>query len=138
MKIDVDFFGFVIYHRSYTSTFPILKTLQDGTKRYINTTMTKDDFYCYLVLDLNKNMKSPVSLWHMRYSNKDTIKKIVDLCENPHKVILTIKSDKKSTNVIKLLSKLILRFFGSDKVPLKYITEDEFNKRYSRIPKTTI
>jgi hypothetical protein len=84
-------------------------------------------YHCYLVIDLGSLLESPIILWSRKYTNKEYIEEIIEMCSNNVKALCEYKKDKKTTMAHDTISRFKLRM-GSSSVPVR-IVDTDFVKR---------
>ena len=143
MKLDIEHYGLAIYKKdegpkyrsNWKRNYAVKNSWSNGAFKRVTKKIAEVHYtwYFHFVIDMGKASKKPIVLWSAPYKNEETVKKVLEATTNAGSAMLLSKSNKKETNVVKNIVKLKMAYFGIDDIPIKWLTEDEWNGRYKNV-----
>ena len=157
MKIDVEFFGIAIiegykrnkWQKEFHSTKEDYEKVhgeeekkQENSnrgyyrnyyQRYHRSNPIAKHWQFYFVLDLGVNTKKPMLLWAMSYKNPDIVNQLLEISGNAGIALLNehkVKRGGKLPIALQMVTKLKVKFFGNNPIPIKRLTIEEWENRY--------
>lgn len=135
---NINHFGIAIYKESLGPKWRYPRGHYDSNGSWVSKPKVKiaDEhfkWHCYFVIDLGRASKRPLCMWHNTYVTESTINKMLKAATNSGSALLMSKSNKQLANAVKMVVKLKMAFFGNEDVPVKWLTEEDFDGRYDGI-----